>query len=406
MSTGKKIGNINLLDLRKATPESVAEIAGIGNVNVVMYTPATAGLLAKLNIGNLNAAEEVPAEAKIDVITGQITYKKESFENLDAPSYTIIIGQAIVEPGVTAEAVLKNFSGIAVVGQLVVPEALLGAFQSKLRNSPGQLKSYPVLKQIRSGSWDLNENALRMLADGSEITLLGRLNAADILPNDLLERKIARLFALEGVNCREENAETLKARLVDGSGAVKAVPAGFEVVEQPLRLDATLLENLPSKKLYCKERVLIDAGVSAGLLDASLEALRCEEMILAPVDLKSVLARKINLLRSKAIFYEGLLYLVEDAQVLQPSYFESVAGKVTLVVTGELTVDPALDGPTLTARLARVHNFGAIRCTPAQMGAIQACLGSQEGALVDSSRKEEPAELDENFIGNANYLAL
>jgi len=61
----------------------------------------------------------------------------------------------------------------------------------------------------------------------------------------------------------------------------------------------------------------------------------------------------------------------------------------------------------LAARLAKVHNQGVIHCTPEQMGVIQARLGVHDGILQDSTQKEEPETQDEqDFIGNANYLAL
>jgi hypothetical protein len=50
----------------------------------------------------------------------------------------------------------------------------------------------------------------------------------------------------------------------------------------------------------------------------------------------------------------------------------------------------------LAAQLAKVHNFGEIRCTPEQMAAIQARLGLNEGELVDSTqpKEEEMPECD------------
>jgi len=128
-------------------------------------------------------------------------------------------------------------------------------------------------------------------------------------------------------------------------------------------------------------------------------------MILCPKALQAVLARKCDLLNNQGVFYEGTLWLAEDTHVLYGSYLDALEGPFTLVVTGELTIDPAVDEKALAARLARVHNLGQIRCTPRQMGVVQARLGLHEGSLEDSTQASN-APSDENQIGNANYLAL
>jgi hypothetical protein len=406
MSQGKFIGNVNLLDLRKATPESVAMIRGVGNVNLVLTTTETTRLLSTLSIGNLNTSIEVPADVKIDMITGHTAYKAESFAHLESPVFALVLGHCTIEPDVTAEMILNGFSGIIVAGRLALPETLAGAVQSRLRQTLGKVKTYPALKTVFSADVELNERWLRGLEDGAEVCILGGLAAPQVASNELIERKIKRLFVMEGIDCHEENAEALEARLVVGSGKLKAIPAGFVVVEKPLHLDADLLDALPARKLLCKETVQIDAGVPAALLDERLDALWAEELILCPAGLKSVLVKKCDLFKNQVVFYEGHLWLVKGESALSASYLDSIEGKLTLVVTGELTIDPALDARTLAERLAKVHNLGEIRCTPEQMGAIQARLGLQDGELVDSSRKEEPKEEDSDFIGNANYLAL
>ena len=53
---GKIIGNVGTLDLRTATAETVAQIQRIGNVGIVLYTPETAGLILRLNLGNVGAS--------------------------------------------------------------------------------------------------------------------------------------------------------------------------------------------------------------------------------------------------------------------------------------------------------------------------------------------------------------
>ena len=407
MAQGKVIDNVNILDIRKATPEAIAGIARIGNANLVLYSAETAGLLAKLNIGNLNLPVELPGDQKLDMKIGQTVFNRSYFETHSASSFPLVIGQLLIEPDVTAENIEKGFSGLILIGQVVCPEPALGALQSKAVQTIGQMKSYPVLKQFHPGSLVLDEANLAGMEDHSELVVLGSLSVPGILPGDLLEQKIQKIYVLEGLLCHEENAALLKGRLVAGSGQVKVIPAGFEWVEKPLTLNEILLGSLKTRKLYCKERVTIDPEISAAALDETLEALACEDFILCPAALKGSLAKKCDLLKNRVIFYEGTLWLVDGEQVLQASTFEALEGKMTLVVTGELTLSAEIDAKALAGGLAKVHNLGEIHCMPQQMGVIQARLGMQEGELIDSTPKAEhsPAD-DENHIGNANFMVL
>ena len=101
-----------------------------------------------------------------------------------------------------------------------------------------------------------------------------------------------------------------------------------------------------------------------------------------------------------------MLWKVSDERTLRATFLETIEEKITLFVTGELTIDPAVDYKLLAARLAKVHNFGLIRCTPDQMGAIEARQGLSEGELEDSTQKKAPDEPSGDGIGNVNMLAL
>ena len=133
-----------------------------------------------------------------------------------------------------------------------------------------------------------------------------------------------------------------------------------------------------------------------------MDALISEDTIICPVELRHVISQKCNMLEARTIFYEGELWMVDAETDLHPSRFDYLEGKATLVVYGELTIDAEIEPRVLAQRLAKVHNLGQIRCTPQQMGAIQARLGLTDGDLVDSALDETAGD----GIGNAGYLAL
>jgi hypothetical protein len=410
MEQGKVIGNVNVLDLRKATEASVAGISKVGNVNLLIHSRETADLITHLNLGNVNVTVEVPPDTNVQTLMGQVVINRDYFKNQEGASFLLAMGQIVVEPDVPVEEIESGLGGLVVMGELMCPEHLTGAIRSKTRQIMGQMVIYPPLARVELGSLDLDEHYLRALDDGTELAVVGGLSVPQVLPNDLLEQKLQKLFVSGKIKCHEENTQAIQSRLVAGSGSVKVIPAGFELVKKPLVLDATLLSSLPAKKLYCTERVQVEGNVSPSALDEHLDGLASADMILCPAALKDVLSKKCNLLENRVVFYEGELWLVDDQRELKASRFDYLEGKATLVVSGEATLDPEIDPQVLADRLVRVHNLGLIRCTPEQMAAVDARLGIRDGELQDSTLPEKP-ESDEEAdgmtkIGNANYLAL
>ena len=401
-----EIGNVNLLDIRKATEASIASIKHIGNINLVLYTRETAGLITKISTGNINEMVEVSSDVLQSV--GENTINKDRFKGQTAPQYLLLVGQTTIEPEVAAEDIDKGLSYLVAVGQLIYPEHLTSVLQPKLR-MVGQMLTYPAFAHTSFKSLTLDQKYLNSLPDGSDVAVVGSVKAAQVLPNDLLERKIRKLFASNEITCHEENAQALQTRLVKGSGEMVIIPAGFALVEKSLQLDRAMLEVLPARKLYCTERVIIAADVDAGTLDKYLDAMQCREAIICPLALKGTLAKKCNLFDTRIIFYEGELMLIDDSRQLKAARLNATKGKATLVVTGELSLDPAITPAQLADHLLKVHNLGRIACTPEQMGVIESLLGMREGELADSTevpeKEEEPAET-QKFIGNINKLEL
>ena len=152
--------------------------------------------------------------------------------------------------------------------------------------------------------------------------------------------------------------------------------------------------------------------VSAEILDQNLEALISDERVLCPAKLKEVILRKCDWLKTSIALYNGELWVIEDARDLPGYAFDHLDGVATLVVFGELKLDPQIPPEILVEKLDKVHNMGSISCTPEQMGAIQSILGVSEGRLSDSTKppkqkkdKHEDDIVKDAYI-NANYVRL
>ena len=408
MEDQKMIGNVNILNMINATEASVAGVPFIGNLNFALVTAETAPLLQRISVGNLNATIEVPPGTKLVTHNGQMSVNADFFKNVTQKIFFVVNGQMIIEPGVPLADVEKFVAGVGVNGQFYCPEDLIGAFNAKSCHFNGQSSAYPPFKHLVTHSLTLDEAYLEGLEDGAEISLLGDLSIPKVLANDLLERKIGKLFVSGKIHCHEENAQVIRSRLYKPT-KVNTIPAGFEWLQKPLVLDSDTLEYLPGKKLFCKELVHITPDVAPQAFDQNLERLIAEELVLCPSALKSALAQKCDLFETKAVFYPDVLWLVQDEQTLHNARFDNLDGSATLVVTGELALDAEITPATLSERFSAIHNFGEIRGTPGQIAALRSRLSKYEGELQEILPDAEQPQEDEpkkGFIGNMNMLTL
>jgi hypothetical protein len=406
MDKGTKYGNINILYLRNATEESIANIQSIGNVNLLAYTKKTASLVPGLKISNINTTVELPENVKLQNSFGKTTINQAMFSHMQEPVFLLCFGQTIVEADASAADIEKWIQGMSIFGQLICPEDMLGLVKSKAPQVFGDTQTYPRYPRVQFSFLTLDERSLQQMPDATELAVINGVNIPKVLPNELITRKLKKLYVSGVVTCHEENFAALQAVLETGKKPIEVIPDGYELIEKPVTLDSYLLEALPSRRLYCQERVTIAADVEAALLERSIESLKCQGMVLCPAALRGVLAKKMNLLEAKVVFYEGELIEMEGSHNLSSARLEMIPDKATLMITGELHVKPDVKPEQILGKLAKVHYMGAIHGTSAQLAAIEARAGISEGILLDSLQPENESQDEGNTIGNANYLEL
>ena len=401
---GRTIGNVGVLDIRKATDETVAGIREIGNVGAVVYSEETAHLISRLSMGNLGTTVEVPADVRFRTHTGQLAMTPEYFKGEATPVYVAVTGRIEVAPELPPEEIERGLGGLVVFGELVYPESLAGALQSKILQVTGKETPYPPGDRVVTGNLTLDESYLGSLGDASMLVVTGALNVPDVLPNELLEQKLRSLKVRERIRCHEENAKTVLERQSDSPWhpKVAVIPSGYALIDGRIVLDGASLTSLPGRKLYCTRRVQLDVDLVPDVLDESLDSLIVEGLLICPAALREVVSHKCNVLETKSVFYQGRPWPVEQVQELAPTALDYVEGKISLLVFGVLTISPDIEPNVLADRLADVNNFGVISCTAEQMGAIQARLGLNEGVLGLLDEDED----DDSDIGNVGYMAL
>jgi len=403
MERRKTIGNVNILDLRKATEASVGEYEAIGNVNMAFYTPETAHLLHRLSIGNLNCSAEVSLDTDLELIMGPLEIGSDHFANLAAPLGLMVMGPVTLAPDLRPEDLERGLALAMVMGPVTVPEPLAAVFQSKAKLVMGPVRTYPILDRIHKGNLTLDAAYLDGLSAGTELVVVGSVTIPAGIQAGAVRRKLTKLHVTGSTTCFEETAAEVHSILTGTSGGVHVIPKGFRVIDREVKLTRDLLESLSERKLYFTRVLVIDEDVDAPLFSQKIDGLACVRTIICPESLKGALAKVCDLLRTEVIFYEGSLWLIDGQTKLLPGRFDYLDGRATLIVDGVLEVAPDVSPETLASRLAKVYLHGVIECTPEQQAAIESRLEVSEGAFQPVG--EEPKE-GKDRIGNANVLTL
>jgi len=404
MGEGRRIGNVNVLDLRRTTEEAVADIGGIGNVNMLVYSKETLGLIHRLSIGNVNLSIEIPAEPELRLVAGSCEIGRDGPREDARQAYLFVMGHVLVDSETPAEQVrehLDSLGGIAVMGCVFCPRSVAGSVQSKVSHIMGSLIAYPDDAKLIGGSLDLTTGFLATLEGPAKLVVTGSLRSIEVVP-DRISEKIASLQVHGGIVCAEENVDALRSVLVSTRAGMTVIPAEHRFIEDELTLDEATLSGLRDAKLCCTGNVVIDQRTPPHLVDKSLSSLRSLGLILCPEPLREAMKGKLDLLEDRAIFYVGDLWQVRGEETLHPGRFEFTDGPITLLVSGELRIAEDVPPQLLAERLVAVHNRGEIRCSAEQMGAIEARLGLRDGEI----RGLEPRDDSPYDVGNANMLAL
>ena len=404
MSEPKRIGNVNILDLRKTTEEALAQIRSIGNVNVLIYSPETASLLSRLTVGNINVTAEVPAEVPVQMVAGSFHLTPGQEGERDRPAYLVIMGPLYVSGSDESEAIrglLSGYTGITVMGSVVCPESLSGIVRAKLDHLLGKLTTYPDDARLVVGSLDLTRGFLESIDEPKTLVVTRSLRALDDVA-ELVRSKIPALRVHRAVVCAECNEAVLRSILTESRPDFTVIPHGSRFLENDLVLDETILDGMEAARLFVTGDVIIGSEVTAAALERGVDELRSFGRIVCPAALKTSLLKAIDPIESQPVFYEGELWVIDGEAILHPSRFDYLEGRATLWVTGELRIEADLEPRLLADRFDKVHNLGRILCSPEQRAAIDSRLGIHDGEIVCAS--DEASSTD--TIGNVNMLAL
>ena len=317
------------------------------------------------------------------ILTRQMVMKRKN------PGALTVYGPLTITPDILVEEIEGKINEITVHGPLDYPAYLEETIRPKINQVIGPIRSYPadLSDRVVLGQLVLDIAFLEGLEDGIKLAILGALRIPQVLPNELITRKLEALYVSNGIYCREENQAVL-ARLLTVPRKMTVTPSDYELFETPLVLDRTALESLSTRNLQCTERVQINPEVEPELFDKKIDSILCSDTIFCPTELLEILYRKCNWHETRVADYSGELWIIDDIRELPLFGLQALEGKATLVVFGELSIDPAIDSQLLIDKLFKVHNLGLIVCEPEQKAALNSLLGLRLGEILEYSELE------------------
>lgn len=408
----RSFGNIGMLDLRRASEESLAgQSISAGNVGMALVSPATRHLLGLIQIGNIGNVVEVSDEARF--VQGDSVIEASTLGG--NPLNLVVVGTLQVRPDVTPEDLRSGVKALAVVGTVICPAPLEAVLREKLTTHTGILFAYRGAPRFVHGACALTESFLAQCATGTELLVLGKLTVPQVLPEGRIGERISRISLLGKAVWHEENDTEMRALLESGPNAskVEVIPRGFARVDEILFLDADSIDQYANARLDCREGVIVRDDLNAEDFERAIQALHVEGFLVCPGRLKGAVRDRCRAERTLIVTYSGELEIIEDDGTLLESRFRFAKKKLTVVALGNLSLDPLLAPETLFESVEKAVLLGDTSCTHAQAGALRARLALNRGdvqIVSEGGRGETPEDAGENAsagtIGNIGHLVL
>jgi len=406
MNEGTVLKNVNVLDMRNTTQETIDKIAFIKNVNVILVSQETASFLTGIPCKNLNATAQVPQNVHVQTSMSSVTITQDYLQNLTSPQFLLVMGRLLIGPDVTVDAMESKLAGFVSMGKLICPEQLVGVLHSKAGLMMGGTVGYAQDAHLVANSLVLDDPFLNSLSDATKLVVSGSLRVIDNVTSALIDRKLKSLQVQGSILCRQEHELALRSKLEPAPETLTIIPTGHRFVDGTLTLDEASLQALSHERLFSLADIIIKGDIERSVFDTAIDSLSTVGTILCPSRLKEVLSKKCDMLSSRAILYEGTLWYVDDDRELFADQFEYIDGPMTIFVRADLRVESDVSPQLLLDRIDKIHNLGDILCHPEHVAAIEARLGIRAGDLTVIREQEEEQQDDRPSIGNANYMVL
>ncbi|WP_106768700.1 hypothetical protein [Paenibacillus faecalis] len=399
----KVIGNVGLLDLTQATEESVRSIDRIGNIGAVIYRAETAHLLTLLkNAGNIGKTLEIPKDHRY--YSGML-YLNEEYFKLMEPDSVFVKGVVFIDQQVTLETFQQGKLQLAVYGEVYTPQHLAGAVTSSLLKAGAahaEIVSYTSMPRFESGTFQLTNTFFASALEPVNLVVNGVL---ELDRNLDMERFAARTEYIR-INGKaiiyEEQSSCFYENLKSINGMVEVIPAGFQHLTKPLRLNARTIRRFKNEKLYTHDPIMIEADVSREALSSAIAQIKSTSLIICSEDVEDLMWERCCDLNTEIVSYEQAYVFIAGEETWSKDQLLAMDHPVNFIVDGTLNLDDDVTEEVLKDSVHSIDLFGEIVVAEQRMkGVLYRYLRADTGVIRLKGMDEKM-----EGIGNIGMLTL
>ena len=395
----KIIRNVAALNLCGATAESLADIALIEGVAVVLVTPRVLPLMQHVEMRDVAAVREVPDDVRTLMFNGELLL---TADQLAQPCYLVVNGRLRLDESMTPELIASMVSGGMVNGELIAGEKQQAALLHCGVQVNGKNTVIPEGFRLRESGAPITAQEAAGMTGGWMRT--GKTILEPGAAKTLRQRDV-KLTGTAGAVVPQEDAEDFYA-LWQGQGEITLLEPGVRYITEDLILrgaDAVL--KLRGDR-YVADLTLMDTVAPAHL--AGLGRLWVTGTLTLPEALMdTVLPHLEN--EPELVPYEGKLLVAENQMELGEKELAVYDQGVTLMVQGQLKLREDLAPEVLREKVRLLYNCGQVILNTEQQAALLPVTINQ-GHLslrkAETEKTQPQANPDERVLGDMAYLEL
>ncbi len=384
----QRIGNVGLLNLVNATPESVKGIESIRNVGMVLYRKETAHLLTELKIDNVGASLEIPEG--YSMFSGNITIDRPYLEAITEPTHLLVSGNIIFDKNLEIQHLKKELQ-LIISGDVFVPTHLSGAVNVMIHKGSGSIIVYEdTLPRIENGVFTLSNSFLESIEQPLWLVVNGVLTFDSQLDLELFDKKIKKL-EVKGVITLFEGQESAIYKKASSLTACKleVIPDGHEVLKNLLRLTARSIRRFKNKKFYTKKPIIIESDVTREMLTNAITAIHSKSFIVCHEQVEDLIYEVSSVLDAEVLSYEHHFVLIEGDEVWSNEQFLALKKPTTFIVNGQLILDPDVKEEILLEKIATIDILGEVIVPDKKLkGSLQNLIRVFTGSIEEANQSD------------------
>jgi hypothetical protein len=399
----QRIGNVGLLNLVNATEESIKGVERIENVGLVLYGKENAHLLTKLNIGNIGSSLEIPVGYRL--FNGVFTLDQNYLSSIVEPVFLLVNGIAIIDKNVQADQVQTGQLNLMVNGTVYSPAHLSGVAGKLLSKGSGAVETYHgAPPRLENGKFTLTNSFLQSVEEPLYLVVNGLLTFAQDLNLNQFNEKISKL-EVNGKISLHENQEVHLYKKVSSltTCIVEVIPAGYEVLAKPLRLNARSIRRFQQKKWFTNKPVIIESDVSREMLTKAIEKIYSTSVIICPEEVEDLVYELLSLMETEVLPYENNFILIDGEEVWTNDQFLALDQPVSMIVNGQIILDGDVSEEALRSKVSTLDVLGEVIVREKKLkGILQNVIRLNTGTIEVEKGKEETG----NTLQNIGELSL